>query len=263
MLPEATSRLVISLISFAGCDSLALTMLHIILLDSALELVPSELWGLKPIQRQATRKKKRPGELLLDQTHHGKAMTRLEDHTRRGRPDIVYLCLMTLLETPLCKQGLLSVHLHLHDGRTIEVNPEIRLPRNYDRFTGLMEQLLVKGRVPPQGDALMSIEDQTLSQLISALSSGGGNVGTWLASERGTGMGMKSLLSSFPDEVSEPVIVGVGAFPHGTFSPEVEQIFEESIRLDKDVMMAWHACAEIVWLYTQKMDVLRNRLESG
>ena len=82
-------------------------MLHIILLDCALELVPSEISSMKQIQKHATRRDKKTTEILLDQSHHGRAMTKLSDYERRGRPDITFLSLMSILETPLCKEGLL------------------------------------------------------------------------------------------------------------------------------------------------------------
>ncbi|MHA1288609.1 MAG: 16S rRNA methyltransferase, partial [Candidatus Thorarchaeota archaeon] len=99
-------------------------MLHMILLECAMELVPSEISALKQIQKHAARRGKKSIELLLDQSHHGREMTRLEDGLQRGRPDIVFHSLMSILETPLCKSGNLTVHLHLQDGRIIEVNPE-------------------------------------------------------------------------------------------------------------------------------------------
>ncbi|MFW9961388.1 MAG: 16S rRNA methyltransferase, partial [Candidatus Thorarchaeota archaeon] len=122
-----------------------------ILLECALELVPSEISSFKDVQKQAGRKGKKPNEILLDQTHHGRAMTKLDKSDRRGRPDIIFHSLVTLLETPLCREGLLRVYLHLQDKRVVEINPEVRLPRNYDRFVGLMEQLLIEKRVPVEG----------------------------------------------------------------------------------------------------------------
>ncbi|MHA2377484.1 MAG: hypothetical protein ACXAB9_15110 [Candidatus Thorarchaeota archaeon] len=76
---------------------------------------------------------------------------------------------MTLLESPLCKAGQLSIHLHIQDGRVIKVNPDVRLPRNYDRFVGLIEQLLLRGRVPPEGEPLLQVIELDLSDLLTVL----------------------------------------------------------------------------------------------
>ena len=237
-------------------------MLHIILLDCALELVPREITSLKQVQKHATRRGKKPNELLLDQTHHGRSMPKLDESERRGRPDITFLSLMSILETPLCKEGLLSVHLHLQDGRLIEVKPDVRLPRNYDRFVGLMEQLLLKGRVPPQGDTLLHISEVTLEDLLLKLKAGSDNAMTLLAIEGGKQTSIENLRNLLPQDSSVPVIVGVGAFPHGNLSEETIAMFDTSIELDREVMMAWQVCAELLWIYSLSVDIVKTRYTS-
>ena len=234
-------------------------MLHIILLDCALELIPREITSLKQIQKHATRRGKKPSELLLDQTHHGQSMTKLPWSERRGRPDITFLSLMSVLETPLCKEGLLSVHLHLQDGQIVEVRPDVRLPRNYDRFVGLMEQLLLKGRVPPQGDSLLHFSEVSLGDLISKLKAGSDNAMTLLAIESGQQTSVERLRGQLPQDSSVPVIVGVGAFPHGNLSEEIASLFDEHLELDMEVMMAWHVCAELLWTYSLSIGVVKTR----
>ena len=232
-------------------------MLHVILLESALELVPSEISSQKQIQQLAQRRKKKPNELLLDQNYHGQAMLKLDGHERRGRPDIVYLCLMTLLESPLCKQGELRVLVHLQDGRMIEFNPSVRLPRNYDRFTGLFEQILLFGQVPPKGDPLAKITGQSLSEYLQALPDG---TDTYLAIEGGEPTTIKKLLTIFQSIDSESdVVFGVGAFPHGNISDSVAEIFKNHLELDPEIMMAWHVCAEILWMYSQRIQTAEKR----
>ena len=234
-------------------------MLHIILLDCALELIPRELTSLKQIQKHATRRGKKPNELLLDQTHHGQSMTKLSDGERRGRPDITFLSLMSILETPLCKEGLLSVHLHLQDGRIIEVQPDVRLPRNYDRFVGLMEQLLLKGRVPPTGDPLLHFREVSLEDLLSKMKESPNEAITLLALEGGQKTSIEDLRNLLPQDASVPVIAGIGAFPHGNLSEETIAIFDTNIELDREVMMAWQVCAELLWVYSLSVGVVKTR----
>ena len=47
-------------------------------------------------------------------------------------------CLLTLLDSPLNKAGLLQVYIHTAKGTLIEVNPSVRIPRTFKRFSGLM-----------------------------------------------------------------------------------------------------------------------------
>ena len=235
-------------------------MLHMLLLESALELVPSEITGLKEIQRYAALRKKRPQEVLLDQTHHGRSMTRLMEAERRGRPDIVFISLMSMLESPLCKAGLLTIHMHLRDGRIIEVSPEVRLPRNYDRFVGLVEQLLVSGSVPQEGPPLMRIVRKTLPELVTELGQGQTNPLSILTTENGTATTIEALGTLLPAVPSVPVIVGVGAFPYGDFKESTSKLFTNHISLDNEVMMAWHVCAEVLWTYSSRIGVPRSRI---
>lgn len=51
---------------------------------------------------------------------------------------------MTLLDSPLNKAGLLRVYIHTTKNILIEVNPKVRIPRTFKRFSGLMVQLLHK-----------------------------------------------------------------------------------------------------------------------
>ncbi|MHA1906654.1 MAG: 16S rRNA methyltransferase [Candidatus Thorarchaeota archaeon] len=236
-------------------------MLHIILLETALELVPSEISALKSVQRHANRRKKKPTELLLDQSHHGRDMTRLEDGDRRGRPDIIFFCLQSILETPLCKSGLVSIHIHTLEGKVIEVRKDVRLPRNYDRFVGLMEQLLVHGRVPPEGETLLRVLPKDLTTLVSDLQKEGAS--TLLAVEGGKRVSMTGLQQVLPVDSETPVIVGIGAFPHGDFQQTTRDLFTTSIELDTEVMMAWHVCSELVWTYTHKHGIIAKRYEQA
>jgi rRNA small subunit pseudouridine methyltransferase Nep1 len=61
-----------------------------------------------------------------------------------ARPDITHQCLLTLLDSPLNKAGRLQVYIHTVKGTLIEVNPHVRIPRTFKRFSGLMVQLLHK-----------------------------------------------------------------------------------------------------------------------
>jgi rRNA small subunit pseudouridine methyltransferase Nep1 len=51
-------------------------------------------------------------------------------------------CLLTLLDSPINKAGKLNIYIHTAKGVLIEVNPQVRLPRTFKRFAGLMVQLL-------------------------------------------------------------------------------------------------------------------------
>jgi rRNA small subunit pseudouridine methyltransferase Nep1 len=60
-----------------------------------------------------------------------------------ARPDITHQCLLTLLDSPLNKAGRLQVYIHTAKGTLIEVNPHVRIPRTFKRFSGLMGALII------------------------------------------------------------------------------------------------------------------------
>jgi rRNA small subunit pseudouridine methyltransferase Nep1 len=185
-------------------------------------------------------------------------MTKLSESERRGRPDITFLSLMSILETPLCKEGLLEVYLHLQDGRIVEVRSDVRLPRNYDRFVGLMEQLLSTGRVPPKGDSLLHVTDKSLSNLISSLKS----EYTIIAIKSGQKTTIEELTRLLPTDSSVPVVVGVGAYPHGMISESTIELFKHKLAFDSDVMMSWHVCSELLWAYSSSVGVFKSRFSN-
>ena len=45
---------------------------------------------------------------------------------------------MMLLDSPLNRAGLLQVYIHTERNVLIEVHPQLRIPRTFDRFCGLM-----------------------------------------------------------------------------------------------------------------------------
>ena len=54
---------------------------------------------------------------------------------------------MALLDSPLNKAGRLRILINTKKNVVIKINPKIRLPRTYKRFSGLMAQLLTKLKI--------------------------------------------------------------------------------------------------------------------
>ena len=79
---------------------------------------------------------------LLNCDDHQKVLAKMGRDIAEARPDITHQCLLTLLDSPLNKAGLLQVYIHTSKGVLIEVNPQVRIPRTFKRFSGLMVQLL-------------------------------------------------------------------------------------------------------------------------
>ncbi|CAG2228292.1 EMG1 [Mytilus edulis] len=82
-------------------------------------------------------------ELLNCDKHKGLAKKFKRDISQ-CRPDITHQCLLMLMDSPLNRAGLLQVYIHTEKNVLIEINPQTRIPRTFDRFCGLMVQLLHK-----------------------------------------------------------------------------------------------------------------------
>lgn len=57
------------------------------------------------------------------------------------RPDITHQSLLMLIDSPLNRAGLLQVYIRTEKNVLIEVNPQIRIPRTFKRFAGLMGEI--------------------------------------------------------------------------------------------------------------------------
>ncbi|CAH1785362.1 unnamed protein product, partial [Owenia fusiformis] len=81
---------------------------------------------------------------LLNCDKHKHLMKKYKKDTSKCRPDITHQCLLMLMDSPLNRAGLLQVYIHTEKNVLIEINPQTRIPRTFDRFCGLMVQLLHK-----------------------------------------------------------------------------------------------------------------------
>ncbi|HID15949.1 MAG TPA: 16S rRNA methyltransferase, partial [Candidatus Atribacteria bacterium] len=126
--------------------------LTIILAEAALETIPKQIINHPLIRKHSKKRGKKPSEMLLDTSYHYAAMKKLDGRWKRGRPDIIHITLLQILGSPANLQGKIKVYIHTRNNKVIYINPETRLPRNYLRFTGLIEQLFKTRKVPPKAE---------------------------------------------------------------------------------------------------------------
>jgi hypothetical protein len=77
--------------------------------------------------------------LLNSDDHHNFLLKHKRDPSEY-RPDILHQSMLMLLDSPLNKAGLLKLFIRSERGVLIEVSPQIRIPRTFKRFCGLMTQ---------------------------------------------------------------------------------------------------------------------------
>ena len=213
--------------------------LTLVLADSELELVPESIAGHGCCVSHAKKRGKGPRQTLLDSTVHYPALERLEDGNRRGRPDLVHFFLLTALDSIQNLEGALRVVVHTRNGQVIRVRPDTRLPKNQNRFVSLMEQLLLRGQVPPQGEPLMTLEEGTVEGILK----GAKAERTIVLSPRGKASDLRRHFSRLR---GKDVICVIGGFPDGDFTSPVYEMADEVLSISPHELKVWAVAAEVL-----------------
>jgi len=140
-----------------------------ILAESALETIPEEIKNDKIILSYCKKRRKKVSEAILDQSYHHKAILKLKDREKRGRPDIVHFSLLEATSIPLYFENRLKVYVHTIGDKVIEVGENVRLPRVYDRFIGLVEKLYCENVIRNDKKVLLNLYDCTLKDLLNKI----------------------------------------------------------------------------------------------
>ena len=181
-------------------------------------------------------------------------MDKLPDGKKRGRPDIVHFALLEALGSPLNKVGFLQVYVHTYSDFVVTVNSEVRLPRNYDRFVGLLEQLFERGCVPPSGQPMLSLERKSLQQLLAEI-----DADYILAlSRHGTPATLREVVAPLHTKTNPAVIIG--GFPHGRFSPAITTNANKVISIDSEMLDTWIVTGRVIYEYERALSIPVKRL---
>ncbi len=201
-----------------------------LLTESSLETVPKELLNDPVIIKDAKRRDVNPKYLILDRARHHRAMIRLVNAEKRGRPDIVHQALLLIQGSLLARNKLVKTYIHTINDLVIDVDPEIRPPRNYDNFIGLMSQLFEVGRVPPVGKPLMKI----VSGINYVLSMELPDRKILLDDVRGKELSLRSFID-YVRNFKRPLVM-IGAFPRGSFEERTYWLADDVVKIGKYVM---------------------------
>ncbi len=184
-------------------------MIRVVLVEASLELIPESIQRHPAVVSDSRRRKKKPREIILDDSKHHAAMKELPKREKRGRPDIVHSCLLSILDSAVEE---LEIYVHTINNEIIWINRETRIPRNYNRFIGLFEQLFKEGVIEVDGKKLIEVSEKSLEDVLE---------GSVVVMREGESLeNFKKALSS------EFITVCVGAFPHGDFEEETYEVFK-------------------------------------
>jgi rRNA small subunit pseudouridine methyltransferase Nep1 len=232
-------------------------MLTLILAESALETIPESLWNHPAIRKLSRMRHKPPSHILLDRSYHHAVMKNLENNEKRGRPDIAHFALLEALGSPLNKEKQLTTYVHTLNDFTIQINNETRLPRNYNRFVSLTEQLFETHRVPPNKNEkpLLTLKQQTLTQLIKEEIK---PTRVLAFTRAGKPQTLEDTISSLTR--TDKACVLIGGFPKGHLTRATIELADETICIDPEMLEIWTIVSRTVYEYERALSLPQKRL---
>eukprot|EP00128_Syssomonas_multiformis_P009709 Colp12_sorted_trinity150504_noHs@32852 len=184
---------------------------------------------------------------LLNCDDHQNIMRKHNRDIAEARPDITHQCLLTLLDSPLNKAGLLQVYIHTSNNVLIEVNPHTRIPRTFKRFCGLMVQLLFKRSIRAANGPVKLLK-VIKNPVTDHLPTGARKIGFEVT---GRCMPVREYVSTLPKD--EPIVFVIGSFATGDI--KVDYV-EETISISQYPLSASVACAKLCCAFEEMWGVL-------
>uniref|UniRef100_UPI00358E67A0 ribosomal RNA small subunit methyltransferase NEP1-like n=1 Tax=Myxine glutinosa TaxID=7769 RepID=UPI00358E67A0 len=184
---------------------------------------------------------------MLETVKQGKTFELLNCDRHRGtlakagrdpcvaRPDITHQCLLMLMDSPLNRAGLLQVFVRTQRNALVTIAPQTRIPRTFERFCGLMVQLLHKLSVRT-ADGKQKLLRVIKNPVTSHLPPGCVKVATSFQADGGP-VHPRTLAND-----DRPIAVVVGAFAHGSVNVDYT---EQTVSLSSYPLSAALTCAKL------------------
>lgn len=216
-------------------------MLSLIIAESSLELVPRELQRHNSVTSYCKKVRKRPSEVLLDNSWHFAAMKGIKNEIKRGRPDIVHFCLLEACSIPLYEEDEIAVYVHTIDDKVISMGSGVRLPKSYHRFAGIIEKLFIEKTIEADGKTLFEMKDMTFSKLVDTIQP-----------KRVIGLSSEGKQSSYGEVAKlcdDETCLVIGGFPKGDFSDSTKKRIDSLYSVDSRPLEAHVVVARILYEY--------------
>jgi rRNA small subunit pseudouridine methyltransferase Nep1 len=220
-------------------------LLSLVIAESALELVPKELQRHNSVIASARRFNKKPSEILLDISWHFAAMKGIKNEIKRGRPDLVHFSLLEACSIPLYFENKLDVFVHTIDDKVISVGQNVRLPKSYHRFIGLVEKLYATGRIEENNNTLLEIKEMNFENLIKKI-----NPKQTIAL---SSKGIKSSYQKVAEEINDNTCLVVGGFSKGQFFDKNKDYFNKIVLVDKNPLEAHIIISRVLYEYEKRI----------
>ena len=216
-------------------------MLSLILAESSIELVPKELQNHNSVISHSKKLGKKPSEIILDNSWHFGAMKGIKNEIKRGRPDLVHFSLLEATSIPLYYEKKITIYVHTINDKVIFIGDDVRLPKSYHRFIGLIEKLFSEKVVQAEGKSLLEIKDMSFSQLIQEIKP-----------KRIIGLsaqGIPSTCENIAKKLSDDSCIVIGGFPKGHFANEIKKSFEYTVNVGLTSLEAHVVISRVLYEY--------------
>jgi rRNA small subunit pseudouridine methyltransferase Nep1 len=220
-------------------------LLSLILAESALELVPKELQNHNSVLAYSKRVNKKPSEVILDVSWHFAAMKGIKNEIKRGRPDLIHFCLLEACSIPLYFENKLRIYVHTIDDKVIFLGENVRLPKSYHRFVGLIEKLYSTGIIEEGGKKLLEMKKMDFCKLIDRIAPKE-IIGL---SEKGSATSYEKLAKT----ISKDSCIVVGGFPKGDFSDQIVKKINNLVSVDKNPLEAHVIISRVLYEYEKEL----------
>ncbi|KAJ3022067.1 18S rRNA pseudouridine methyltransferase [Thoreauomyces humboldtii] len=186
---------------------------------------------------------------LLNCDDHHHLLKKHGKDVAESRPDITHQCLLTLLDSPLNKAGLLQVYVHTTKGVLIEVNPHVRIPRTFKRFCGLMVQLLHKLSIRAVNgpEKLLKVIKNPITDHLPP------NARKITMSSDVPAVRLTPYVQTLPSD--QPVVFFIGAMAHGA-DTWVDDIVDDKISVSEYPLSASVTCGKLTCAFEEMWNIL-------
>jgi rRNA small subunit pseudouridine methyltransferase Nep1 len=228
-------------------------LLNLIIADASIETIPNNLYrhhSLKKIRLSG----KKPHDILLDRSFHHFAMVSsgIENDHKRGRPDILHIALVNALATPLYRKNMMKIFIHTINNNVILVGDNVRIPKSYMRFEGLILNLFKnknKKIVSDDGQILLEIKSQMkIGYLIKEVIKADTVVGF---STTGSYRNLGSIAMDL-SQLANPCVV-IGGFPKGYFSESVDLCFNKKYSISDMGLESQVVISRLIYEYEKNV----------
>jgi len=240
--------------------------ISIILAESAIEIIPRELRNNSLILDYLKKIGKSNNEVFLDKSYHYVAMReeKINNSWKRGRPDLVHICLLSILATPLYMKNLVNVYVHTIDNKTIFIGREVRLPKSYKRFEGLMIKLFQEKQIKgnelayKRDDYLLKINNNmTFDNLLDKIIRPEKVIGF---SSTGILKNLKSIVNETIDIQDKHIAYIIGGFPNGEFSKNIRERFHMTYAITNDQLEAHVVISRLAYECENRISLLYGHI---